>query len=1076
MRLRLIFLILLSLSLFHCKTDTVSNAPEAKKGILDLRQWNFQKDGNVSLDGEWIFSFEKKTPIYIPVPSQWQDQGFPLYGTADYRLKILLPEHSKAEAFAILLPDISMAYDLYTDGNLTLSTGKTGNSKEEYSPFLRHRFSALKTSSNETELLIRVSNFHSTKSGILGKIKLGSSSILRAQTERSKSLDYIVFGCLLIMGVHNISIYMFRKKDKVPLFFGLFCILIALRTVSVNECCILDYLPDLPFTLIYRLEYAPFYMGVPLFAMFLYSLFPREFTTRALRIFKYTGIPLTLTAASSPIEMYIRLLPIFELYAFLFAVYSSVTVFLAVIHRRPGAKLFCAGGFPFFWTIINDLLLNMQFIYTFYMGSYGFLIFIYFHSVALSRRFSRNITFAELQSEELQGKTEALEEINSELYELKGSLEKKVQERTVELEKARQITEEANQELQDLNKFTKLINSAKNLDYILNQIYDYIRKNMELGIFWLVLFNDEKNELYNYKWILPEDNGWAEDQKAFLTDFRIPLTPNIGTLYQTFVSREIFYLPDIYRSVSGSKNHFINEFNGKVYFSKRLDLKILTVGKFESFVQIPLIVNDRTIGILNLAPIDRKASLEKRELFSLIQFGEQIAGVIQNMHLLEETEKARQESALQKQLAEKTKEELEVLNSFNRMINELSDLDHIFTEISKYIYERYNIEDVWLLLADEKKKELFPLRSFEKAKLSEAKMNFKNEFRIPLNEEGGLNYILYKRQKPLYVQKIKNIPHPTDRLIIENLEVKSFLNVPMLIQGNTVGIVYFSNSTKEFHLSKKEIASINGFCQQIAGVIHNSHLLKETEDAKKEAEKEREKSDRLLLNILPIQVAGELKEKGSADPVFYQSVTVMFTDFKGFTEIAEKMSPTELIKELDGCFSQFDKITERYKLEKLKTIGDSYMCAGGVPAVNSTHAADSVLAALEIQNFMNMMKALKEEKGFPYWELRLGIHSGPLVAGVIGEKKFAYDVWGDTVNTASRMESSGTPGRINISGETYRLVKDLFQCSYRGRVNAKNKGEVEMYYVNGIIQDLSKNGDGKTPNEKFWERYSTTLL
>ncbi len=123
---------------------------------------------------------------------------------------------------------------------------------------------------------------------------------------------------------------------------------------------------------------------------------------------------------------------------------------------------------------------------------------------------------------------------------------------------------------------------------------------------------------------------------------------------------------------------------------------------------------------------------------------------------------------------------------------------------------------------------------------------------------------------------------------------------------------------------------------------------------------------------------------------------------------------------------------------------------------------------------MNMMKALKEEKGFPYWELRLGIHSGPLVAGVIGEKKFAYDVWGDTVNTASRMESSGTPGRINISGETYSLVKDLFHCSYRGRVNAKNKGEVEMYYVNGIIRDLSKNGDGKTPNEKFWERYSMT--
>ncbi|HNF24419.1 MAG TPA: 7TM diverse intracellular signaling domain-containing protein, partial [Leptospiraceae bacterium] len=658
--LRLI-LILISFGLFFCKSDPVPKVPlEAKKGILDLKNWDFQKDGNVYLDGEWTFSFEKNSKGFTTVPSQWQDHGFPLYGTAEYGLKILLPEKDGNEELAILLPDISMSYDLYADGIHILSTGKTGNSKEDSSPFLRHRFSALKKKSAEMELRIRVSNFHSTKSGILGKIKLGSLNTLRGQTERSRSLDYIVFGCLLIMAVHNISIYLFRKKDKVPLFFGMFCILIALRTVSVNECCILDYFPDLPFLLIYKLEYAPFYMGVPLFAMFLYSLFPREFTSRALRIFKYSGIPLTAAAASSPIEIYIRLLPVFELTAFLFAVYSSVTVFLAMIRRRPGAKLFCAGGFPFFWTIINDLLLNMQIIYTFYMGSYGFLIFIYFHSVALSKRFSRNITFAEMQSEELQGKTAALEESNSELFELKENLEKKVQERTLELEKARQITEEANQELQDLNKFTKLINSAKDLDYILNQIYDYIRKNMELGIFWLILYNNEKNELYNYKWILPEDNDWDEDQKRFLTDFRISVNPGIGTLYQTFASREIFYLPDIYKSVSGSKNHFINEFNGKIYFSKRLDLKILTVGKFESFVQIPLTVNDRTIGILNLAPIDRKTSLERRELFSLIQFGEQIAGVIQNMHLLEETEKARQESALQKQLAEKTKEELEV--------------------------------------------------------------------------------------------------------------------------------------------------------------------------------------------------------------------------------------------------------------------------------------------------------------------------------------------------------------------------------------------------------------------------------
>ena len=228
-----------------------------------------------------------------------------------------------------------------------------------------------------------------------------------------------------------------------------------------------------------------------------------------------------------------------------------------------------------------------------------------------------------------------------------------------------------------------------------------------------------------------------------------------------------------------------------------------------------------------------------------------------------------------------------------------------------------------------------------------------------------------------------------------------------------------------------------------------------------------QKSDKLLLNILPEEVE-ELKEKGLVTPVLFESTSIMFTDFKGFTQIAEGMTPQELIKELDDCFSQFDRITERYNLEKLKTIGDSYMCAGGIPKVNATHAIDSCLAALEIQSFMNQMKALKQEIKVPYWELRLGIHSGPVMAGVVGEKKFAYDIWGDTVNTASRMESSGTAGRINISYATYEHVKDFFECEYRGEVSAKNKGKVKMYYLNRINKEYSKDELGLVPNEKFW--------
>jgi class 3 adenylate cyclase len=245
-------------------------------------------------------------------------------------------------------------------------------------------------------------------------------------------------------------------------------------------------------------------------------------------------------------------------------------------------------------------------------------------------------------------------------------------------------------------------------------------------------------------------------------------------------------------------------------------------------------------------------------------------------------------------------------------------------------------------------------------------------------------------------------------------------------------------------------------------------LEREVEIRTEQYKEQFNKSEKLLLNILPEKVAEELKQSGKTEPELFESVTVCFTDFVGFTQISEKMTPSELVAELDRCFSFFDGIIEHHKLEKLKTIGDSYMFAGGIPIQTSTHAIDCVLASLKIQDFMNKMKKEKQDLDQPYWELRLGINSGSLVAGVIGNKKFAYDIWSDTVNTASRCESSGTPGMINIGKSTYDLVKDFFECEYRGAISAKNKGDMDMYYVKGIKQDLLQNG---SPNHEFWDRY-----
>lgn len=213
-------------------------------------------------------------------------------------------------------------------------------------------------------------------------------------------------------------------------------------------------------------------------------------------------------------------------------------------------------------------------------------------------------------------------------------------------------------------------------------------------------------------------------------------------------------------------------------------------------------------------------------------------------------------------------------------------------------------------------------------------------------------------------------------------------------------------------------------------------------------EEERKRSEELLLNILPATIADELKKNGSAEARRYESATVLFTDFIGFSHISKKLSAEKLVNDLDYAFKHFDQIIGKYGLEKIKTIGDSYMCAGGIPDDGSGHPRDVVRAALEIQTFLQTWNKQKQKIGEPAFEARIGIHTGPLVAGVVGSRKFAYDIWGDTVNIASRMETSSEAGRVNISFNTYNYVKDEFKCEYRGKVPAKNVGEVEMYFVN----------------------------
>lgn len=246
----------------------------------------------------------------------------------------------------------------------------------------------------------------------------------------------------------------------------------------------------------------------------------------------------------------------------------------------------------------------------------------------------------------------------------------------------------------------------------------------------------------------------------------------------------------------------------------------------------------------------------------------------------------------------------------------------------------------------------------------------------------------------------------------------------------------------------KQYYLTNSVANYISAIVFIAVLFLYSETSRQSARAEllvaKKRSDDLLLNVLPEQTAMELTEQGHSPARNYESATVMFTDFKGFTAASARMNPADLLEVLNEYFMHFDRIIEKHGLEKIKTIGDSYMAAGGLPVANSSHPADVVSAALEIRDWISKTNLKSDKSGF---EIRIGVHTGPVIAGIVGSNKFAYDIWGDTVNTASRMESSGEVGKVNVSESIYQLVKDQFNCEFRGKIEAKGKGMINMYFV-----------------------------
>ncbi|WP_246052093.1 adenylate/guanylate cyclase domain-containing protein [Leptospira idonii] len=594
-------------------------------------------------------------------------------------------------------------------------------------------------------------------------------------------------------------------------------------------------------------------------------------------------------------------------------------------------------------------------------------------------------------------------------------------------------------EVVQLNDFTKKINSESQLPRIIEDMFDYVLKTFGIEATILQLKDETKQEFYTYSSTIPELS--KPEHIKFARSFTVPLNENGGYVYKSYLRKKPIYLPKIPKDL--------------IYPS---DKEIITKLELSSFVMVPLIVQNKVIGMAYFTSYQKPLSLSRDDLRRISGFCDQIAGAIQNSLLLQMTEAERKKSEL-------ARSEIQKLNEFAKNINSLTNLEGILGEIFEFIKQNYQIQNCVLFYLDNEFKEFRYLNHSGFDLLADENVSYFKGLRFPLNESGGFVYRCYKRKKFFYMKKVpKTFPYSIDKEIVSRSNAKSMLISPLINNDQVVAMAVFGIFNEEKSLKKEEIVSIVGVSEHIASAINNNFLMNKIEEEKR-------KSDSLLLNILPKNVAEELQRKGRVNPVEFENVTMLMTSFPGFSQMTSLLTPEELIEGLDLYFSRFDEIIKSNNLEKLKMTGDMYVAAGGLPLGNFTHQIDVCLAALKIREEADRLREEFPDIAFQPSSITIAIHSGPVVAGVIGKSKFSYDVWGKTVTQTQAIRRGGHPSPINVSADTMEKVKRLFVFDNQRNLNTYEGDAIPVYELKSLRPDLSDE-TGTRPNDTFERLYT----
>ncbi len=672
------------------------------EGLLDLRGTALSEEFCYSLDGKWEFYWMQllypedfaghdiQPTEYFKLPAMWHlDKSLHYHGYATYKLKILLPVPK--DNLMLKLGEVVSSYRLFVNGEFLAANGHVDNNPAKAEPGYYPVIISLPEKTDNIEIILQTANFHHANGGVYGEIIFGTEQAVIKNKFLKASFHILLFGSLLIMSLYHFGIFVLRKEDLSVLYFAIFSAIISFRILFTGQKVILNFFPELDWSLVFKLDHISFYLSPLFFVLFLKQFFYKKLYFKVANIFIITGLILSLTVLLTPVKTFSHLIIIYQIAIIALAIYILYIFFSLPNRDKKEVIILLVGGSIVFIALINDIFLSRGIFKTTELFPAGIFLFVLFQSFLISIRYSR------------------------------------------------------------IHK--------KNVDLALK--IDYNRRNLEK------------------------------------------------------------------------------------------------------------IVKERT----------HQLSLRNKE-----------------------------------------------------------------------------INEQWKKLKDTNDK--------------------------------------LEKQK------------------------------------------------KDLQLQREEMEKV-------------CNLL----------EIEKQKSDKLLFNLLPGHIAEELKTSGVAKTKNYSNVSVMFADFADFSKISQNLDPIELVEELHYCFSSFDDILQKYHIDKIKTIGDAYMCAGGLTNKPGNWTVATVLVALEIKHFMEKYQESRKKNNKPFFKARIGIHSGPVISGVVGKSKFAFDIWGHTVNTASQMESACETGMVNISYDVFTQIKKFFNCESRGKISVKHKEGLEMFYVNRIKKEYSIDKQGTFPNE-----------